>query len=156
MIAYNNEWLDHLQMQEETAAAFDANYITKDEQDTINKKYPVGFYSPNIFIRIGLFVLTIIILLFSLGLLTLIFLSALDESMFSGLAIFFAIVCYVALEYMIRSKNHYSSGVDDGLLWGASVALFCGISLPHDLSMLTNCLIIFMISLSGTLRYADK
>ena len=156
MIAYNNEWLDHLQMQEETAAAFDANYITKDEQDTINKKYPVGFYSPNIFIRIGLFVLTIIILLFSLGLLTLIFLSALDESMFSGLAIFFAIVCYVALEYMIRSKNHYSSGVDDSLLWGASIALFCGISLPHDLSMLTNCLIIFMISFSGTLRYADK
>ena len=155
MIAYNNEWLNNLNMKGEATGAFDANCITKDDQDAINKKYPVGFYTPNIFIRIGLFVLTIIILLFSFGLLVLITLSGIED-MITGLSIFFAIACYAALEYMIRVKNHYSSGVDDGLLWGASIALFCGISLPHDLSMLTNCLIIFMISLGGTLRYADK
>ena len=155
MIAYNNEWLNNLNMKGEATGAFDANCITKDDQDAINKKYPVGFYTPNIFIRIGLFVLTIIILLFSFGLLVLITLSGIED-MITGLSIFFAIACYAALEYMIRVKNHYSSGVDDGLLWGASIALFCGISLPHDLSMLTNCLIIFMISLCATLRYADK
>ena len=156
MIAYNNEWLGHLDIRKQTAEAFDADCLTKDELTNINNKYPVGFYTPNIFIRIGLFVLTIIILLFSLGLLALVFLSALDEGLFSGLTIFFAILCYVSLEYMIRTKNHYCSGVDDGLLWGASVALFCGISLPNDLSGLTNCLIICMISLGATLRYADK
>ena len=156
MIAYNNEWLGHLDIRKQAAEAFDADCLTKDELTGINNKYPVGFYTPNIFIRIGLFVLTIIIMLFSLGLLALIFHSALDENLFSGLTIFFAILCYVALEYMVRTKNHYCSGVDDGLLWGASVALFCAISLPYDLSGLTNCLIIFMISLGATLRYADK
>ncbi len=155
MIAYNKEWLDHLNNRRTAHDAFDEDCLTKEERENIYKKYPVGFYTPNVFVGIGLMLLTIIIQLFSFGLIALIFRES-NENTFGVLAIVFAIVCYMALEYMVRKKNHYSSGVDEGLLWGASLALFCGISLPHVESELTNSIIVFAISLFGTIRYADR
>ena len=155
MIAYNHEWLDHLNIRREVDDAFYENCLTAEEREIIHKKYPVGFYTPNVFIGIGLLLLTIIIMLFSFGLLVLMFLSN-GGSILGALAIFFSVACYAALEYMIRVKKHFSSGVDEGLLWGASIALFCGISIPHDLSEILNCIIIFMISLFGSIRYADR
>ena len=155
MIAYNQQWLSNLNIHEVVDDAFDENCLTAEEQKAIHQQYPVGFYTPNYFIAIGLLLLTIIVMLFSFGLLGFIF-REMIEKMIGGLAIFFAIICYAVLEYMIQVKKHFNSGVDEGLLWGASIALFCGISLPNDLSSITNCIIIFMISLFGTARYADR
>lgn len=155
MIAYNTDWLNNLNKRKDVEDAFDEACITRNEYETINKEYPVGFYSPNIFIGIGLLLLTIVIASFSFGLFALIFMSSI-ERMIGILAILFAGFCYAALEYMIKIKHHYRSGVDDALLWIASITLFCGISLPNDFSDLTNCLIIFIICLCATIRYADK
>lgn len=155
MIAYNQEWLNNLFVRDEATEAFDKNLITKEEQQQIHEKYPVEFYSPNIFIRIGLFVLTIVILLFSFGLILLLLLNS-NENFIGGVAIFFGCMGFVVLEYMIRSKKHYQSGVDDALLWGSALCLFGGISLPHNFGELANAVIIFIISGIAVLRYADK
>ena len=155
MIAYDHEWLDHAIIRKKVNDAFAENCVTKEEQEAIYNKYPVGFYTPNIFIGIGLLLLTIVIMLFSGGLIALMFREG-NEKTFGILAVFFAIACYLALEYMIRVKKHFQSGVDNALLWGASIALFCGISLPHDLSGLLNCTILFVISLFGSIRHADR
>ncbi len=155
MIAYNNEWLANLIIRKDIAEAFDENCITKAEQDVINEKYNTAFYTPNIFIRIGLFILTVIIMLFSFGLLMLLFLNSM-EKMIGALSVFYGIILYVFLEYMVKSKKHYRSGVDDALLYGSVFAIFAGISLPHDLSGLVNCIIIFMITLYGSLRFTDR
>ena len=155
MIAYKHEWLDHLHFRKESREALEENYITEEEYVSINAKYPVGFYTPNIFTRIGLFILTLIILLFSFGLLLLISSTNLDSGM-GSLAIFFAVLCLAALELMITKKKHYCSGVDDGLLWGGAFALLCGICLPNDFRELTICIIVFVISLLASVRYADK
>lgn len=155
MIAYNREWLNNLYVRNEADEAFDKNFITKEEQQQIHEKYPVEFYSPNIFIRIGLFVLTIVILLFSLGLIILLLLSS-NENAIGGVAIFFGCMGFLALEFMIRTKKHYQSGVDDALLWGAALCLFCGISLPNNFGEFANSIIIFIISGLAVLRYADK
>lgn len=155
MIAYNREWLSHLNIREKAEAVFYQHLIVKDELDIINKKYEAGFYTPNIFIRIGLFILTIIIGSFSFGLLGLLFVNGIGN-MLTILAIVFAVAAYAVLEYMVQSKNHYTSGVDDGLIWMGSIALFCGTSLPNDFGGLANCILLFIISLLATLRYADK
>ena len=80
MIAYNKIWLDNQLKKEETANAFFSNYITHSEKENIESLYPIGFYSPNFFIRIGLFILTVVIAGFSLGLLALLFIDNIDSS----------------------------------------------------------------------------
>ena len=68
MIAYNHKSLDHLLMNEEATFALNHNLISKEEADGIEKAYPVNLYSPNLFIRIGLFLLTAVIVLMVFGL----------------------------------------------------------------------------------------
>ena len=119
MIAYNNEWLNNLQVRNEADKANEDNCISKEEKEKIDAAYPAGFYTPNPFVRIGLFILTCVIAIFSLGLVSLMFLSSGSEKTIGGLFLFFGVVIYVALEVMV-SKNHYRSGVDDALLWMAA------------------------------------
>src|SRR6185436_9217035 len=67
MIAYNHTSLDNLLVYEEASAASDQQLISKEELDAIAKAYPVNLYSPNLFIRIGFFLLTTLIVLMSYG-----------------------------------------------------------------------------------------
>ncbi len=155
MIAYNKEWLVHLIIRKDIEKAFEENCITKAEQKIINEKYNAAFYTPNIFIRIGLFILTIIVMIFSFGLLMLLFMDSIEKKA-GALAIFLSIVSYLFLEYIIRVKKHFSSGVDDALLYGSVITLFAGISLPNELSGLVNCIIIFVLTFYGSVRFADR
>ena len=155
MIAYNSDWLKNLVIRNESESVFHEQCMLKEELDAVCKKYQVGFYTPNIFIAIGLFILTLIILLLSFGLFALMLMSASEKS-YSYLAIVFAVACYAVLELMISKKRHYQSGVDTGLLWVASLALFAGISLLNDFGNIANGILVFMISLAGVIRYADR
>ncbi len=155
MIAYNKKWLHNLFIQQQVEDALQDNVITKEEKNNIGVKYSAPFYSPDFFIRLGLFVLTIIILLFSFGLLLLIFLSSIDKTI-AGLTIFFGLLSYAALEITVSQKKHYQSGVDDALLWTAAGCLFGGISYATGAGALSNCFIIFMIALFCTIRFADR
>lgn len=116
MIIYNNIWLANLLIREEAQKARKAEAIRIEEQKKIEDKYPVGFYSPNIFIRIGLFILTCIIVSFSIGLLMLM-VSDMNIIGKWGFSLFIGIITYIALEVMVRKSNHFKSGVDDALMW---------------------------------------
>src|SRR5436305_1488294 len=116
MIAYNSTSLDNKLVQEQAAEALAKNCITEEENTRIRAAYPVDFYSPNIYIRIGLFILTVIIVTFSVGLLFLITSPGSAETGAGILLIFCGFICYGALEAMIYGKQHFRSGVDDALL----------------------------------------
>jgi uncharacterized membrane protein YgcG len=155
MIAYNKTYLQNIRIQEQTETAYAHNLISKVENDTIHSKYQAHFYTPNFFIRIGLFLLTLVIASFSFGLFALIFMSAI-ESIIEGMTIFFALAIYAALELMVQRKNHYQSGVDDALLWLSAAMLFAGISFSVNAGALANCVLAFVISFYATLRFADR
>ncbi len=155
MIAYNTLWLRHLFTREQALNAFHQDCIDQEELNGINSKFAVNFYSPNFFIRIGLFILTTVIVIFSFGLLALISLNSIDKAV-GGMAIFFALLVYGALEYIVQTKRHFQSGVDDALLWISACFLFGGISFIADAGEISNCMIIFMISFYGSLRFADR
>jgi len=155
MIAYNNSWLNNLLIQEEAKQAYHEGSLDKEELDRINLNYPVHFYTPHFFIRIGLFVLTTVILIFSFGIFALLFLDSIGHAI-GGLAIFFALFAYAALEYMVWEKKHYQSGVDDALLWISASAIFGGISYLLEAGELVNSLLIFFISLYATTRFTDR
>jgi uncharacterized membrane protein YgcG len=153
MIAYNKIWLDNLWVQREAGKAYDQACITKVELETIKQTYPAGFYMPNPFVRIGLFILTIIIAFFSLALFSLLFISASLKG-FGALSIFFGLLTYGALEFMV-SKNHYKSGVDDALLWMSAGFIVGGLNAVTNIPPLGNAIIIFILAFYLTLRFTD-
>jgi len=155
MIAYNKTSLHNERIQEQSTTAFENNFISKEELQHIKLKYPVQFYTPNIFIRIGLFILTGIILSFSFSLFSMPFLGSFENA-WKGLMLFFALVTYAVLEFIVQSNKHYKSGVDDALLWNFAGMLFGSISLMLDAGALTNSLLIFLISLFCSIRFADR
>ena len=145
MIAYNKQSLDNLYMRNELSKEYYKNCINIDEYNACTEKYPVKLYTPNSLIRIGLFILTVIIAVFSFGLISLMFLSSKLET-YTGLLIFFAVVSYAALEIVIRTIHHYKSGVDDALIWITLIFIITACNHNHSLSNLQNATLVFIIS----------
>ena len=56
MIAYNQKGLDNLSIRDQAREAFADGCMTAEENAKIGVAYPVEFYTPNVFICIGLFV----------------------------------------------------------------------------------------------------
>jgi len=121
MIAYNHSSLENLLTRKETEKAYRKGYISEAEKENIYQAYPVSFYSPNIFVRIGLFILTVVIGLFTLGFLGLLFMNQVED-VIGGLIVFFGLLNYAALEFMAK-RNHYKSGVDDALTWISGISI---------------------------------
>ena len=154
MIAYNKTWLDNLFIKEEAENAFYLNHINSSEKENIESLYPVGFYTPNFFIRIGLFFLTVVIAGFSLGLLALLLMDNIENS-FKGIILFFGLAAYGMLEFFVRSNKHYRSGVDDALLWISAFSIIISLNLLFEFSFLTNAIIIFIVAGYFSVRFAD-
>src|SRR5215469_8628328 len=110
MIAYNKTWLDNLYVQNRLEHACRAKCITVDEQENCGKNFPTGFYTPNFLVRIGLFLLTVIIAVFAMGFFGLLISAGGSVDAFRWLPIFFGIISYVLLEVMVK-RYHYESGV---------------------------------------------
>ncbi|MEP6750369.1 MAG: hypothetical protein ABJB86_21705 [Bacteroidota bacterium] len=152
MIAYNNEWLDNLLVRDEADKAYENDLIIKAEKEQVYVKYPVGFYTPNFFVRIGLFILTVIIVAFSVGFFSLFFIDHMEQ--IGGLFVFFGFAIYGGLELMV-SKKHYKSGVDDALMWMAAGNIIGGINGLGNISLQTNAIIIFIVALFLFIRFTN-
>ena len=68
MLAYSTTTLENLAIHEAAEEAADFNLISPQKETEIKAHYVVGLYSPNIFVRIGLCLLTVFIVLASVGL----------------------------------------------------------------------------------------
>ena len=154
MIAYNKTSLHNNDVRKQATAAFENNLLSAEELQQIKEKYPVQFYTPNFFIRIGLFILTGIIVSFSFSLFSLVFMSS-GENVWKGLLLFFSLLTYAALEFMIEKNNHYKSGVDDALMWNSAGMLLGSLILIIDSGALTNSILTFFISFYCSARFAD-
>jgi hypothetical protein len=159
MIAYNKTWLANLRLQRAVQSNVEQGNISGAEFKAIAEKYPVGFYTPNIFVRVGLFILTCIIVLFADGLLSLMALSG-NIADTGGWAIFLGLLSYGALELMINAKFHYRSGVDDALLFAAGCALIGGFAMllyknSETSDFLALAILVFLLTLYFTIRFAD-
>ncbi|MFD1257572.1 hypothetical protein ACFQ3S_12260 [Mucilaginibacter terrae] len=116
MIIYNKTWLNNLQLHNQFEKDEDTGCLTEAEVKLLKEKYPVGFYMPGIVIRIGLFILTVIIVTFSVGLVSLFLAEARVIDNF-GWPLVLGVAGYFLLEYMVKQNRYYQSGVDEALLW---------------------------------------
>ena len=155
MIAYNTTWLNNLYKRHQLHNVFAKNAISPQEKTTAWELYPVKFYTPHYFIRIGLFVLTTVIAFFSLGFVAFVFRENI-EHLIGSILLLSGLACYAALEFFVLSKNHYRSGVDDALLWLAVTGMVAGIYWLGNKTSSGNALLIFLLALYGTLRFTDS
>ncbi|WP_316841020.1 hypothetical protein [Pedobacter gandavensis] len=163
MIIYNITWLKNLIIQDHLKKAHKANDLKGEELYAAMQKYPVGFHSSNVFMRIGLFLVTVTLTSFAFGFLSLV-LSRTNLLESPVYYVFLGICCYVALEIATRVYHHYRSGVDDALMWTSGWLLLVALYIYLDKGdyghkHFTNELILSgFITLLGsyfTLRFAD-
>ncbi|HEV2483001.1 MAG TPA: hypothetical protein VGS79_25225 [Puia sp.] len=151
MIAHNPRSLDNRDIWQQAAGALDNGVIAGEEYHRIREAYPFELYAPNVFIRIGLFLLTALAVACGVGL------SELIAGWNNGLLILWSLICYCSLELFIRRKRIYRAGIDDALLWMATLLLFYGVILliPRVPDNLSSGLIL-LLATWGMLRYADR
>ena len=154
MLAYNKTSLRNLVIQEEVAEAVHCQLLSPEKENEVTLHYPVDLYTPNLFVRIGLGILTIFIVLASVGLLALI------TNFHNAGAILFLLgaACYGSLEFMVSGKKHYNSGVDN-ILMMATIILFTSAImefLPSSVNgEVSVSLLVFFSSFYLTIRFAD-
>lgn len=155
ILAYNTEKLDNILIQDEATAAMEKGLITKEEQQAIATAHAAGLYAPNIFIRIGLFIITAISGLLAVGFGLLMMLDA-GKSTLAGASFMAAVVFYTAGELFIHHKNHYKSGVDTALLWltGGMLIVFY---IAADFPGYNNLIALYVMVIAGwmAVRFAD-
>lgn len=158
MIAYNRVWLDALLTRNFAEQWHEKGLLSAGRLQAIKEQNPVGFYSPNIFVRIGLAVFCLILLLAMMGLAGVI-VEPRTEAGFALFSIFWGVVWLLALEYMaIRAYRHFGSGLDDMLLYAGSTAIYAGIcsQLPSGAWPLGWYCIALPFLVAGSIRYLDR
>ena len=156
MIAYNRKSLDNLAIQYEAMEAFDQKLLTPEEYNRIRIAYPFHFYIPNAFIRLGIFLLTVLAATCALGLFLLMGLGSGERGIGTGLIVL-GVISYGVLELFIHAQKVYQAGVDDALLWIAGTLVVTGINLTaNHLSPALESFIILLVAVIGALRYADR
>jgi hypothetical protein len=159
MIAYSSQWLEALQVRRQAARWHRKNLIGTAQYEAILAAYPVGFYTPNVFVRIGLAIFCWVLVSSAFGIFSLFILDSGSEVAFGVGLLFFGGGLLVALESIISAKHHYRSGIDDALLY---VALGCFISglcllIPGlDENFLSFCVLALPVLTVGAVRYIDK
>ncbi|QNH61880.1 hypothetical protein [Hymenobacter sediminicola] len=165
--AYNPAWPLHEAMQAASARWHRRGLLTAGQQQAIQVAYPLEFYRPGLFLRIGLFIFACIGALGGAGFFAL--LTELDH--FRAVAILGGFGTLAALEFFIRSSRLYHAGADQALLYitlGWFTVLL--IDIVHDIvpyssrygtSLGTSYLFLilgplFLLFLAVTIRYADR
>lgn len=154
MIAHNRKDLDNRLILQDVDAAWKKKCVTDEERRAVRTAYPVKLYTPNPFIRIGLFIGTIVAALGAFGL----FLAGThDQDVLTGLIFFFSIVYYAMLEMFVQHRHHFGSGVDDALIWLSGIFFITGFlaATELDLDEIWICLLILFTSTYFTLRFAN-
>ena len=152
MLAYNKRSLDNLLIQQQSEKALQRNLLAKEEYDAIAAAHPINLYTPNIFIRIGLFLATAVSALMGFGILMLMF--HFDAAL-NVILPFFSILLYAMLEWIVNKKRHLHSGVDDALLWLSVGFIIATVNYyVPDLSGLAESVLIFILSAFAVVRFS--
>jgi hypothetical protein len=154
--SYNETWVNNLHIQYQAAKWKAKNLITAEQEKQVQAQFPEQFYRPGIFVKIGLFCFALVACSFFVGFLSLFIYDNGSEIGFSTLSLI-CCACFVfVLEYLIKVRNLFHSGIDNALLYAAIFAALVPVFLLFEHAPLwVYCLIALAITIPATLRYAD-
>jgi len=159
MTAYNKSWVDALIVKTFSKKLLQKQLLSESQYQLVKEKFFENFYTPNIFICIGLFFFTFILVSCSAALVIWVSIDYIKSaSAAAGLALFLSFAMLISLEFIIKSLRHYNSGVDNAFLYIASISFVTGIFLifidyENFMPILIICLVFFI---SASIRYGDK
>lgn len=154
--AYNETWVENLYIQQQVADWKFRNLVTPGQEQQIASAFPEHFYRPGIFVKIGLFIFAVVACSFFVSFLSLFLYDTGSDIGFSTLSLLCSGCFFFALEFLIKNKNLYHSGVDNALLYAAvSAALVPVFLLFKDAPLWLYCLVGLAVIIPATLRYAD-
>ncbi len=105
----------------------DSKDDTSIEEPASGHAYVYPFYSPPVFVRVGLFFLTIFVVLLVFSLLWLLTATSVSNLALATLCTVTGSLCILASEYFARKRKHYQSGIDEAL--HCSIVFFFSIPL---------------------------
>jgi hypothetical protein len=162
MIIYNKEWLDNLAIVKAAKRWLKQEIISKEEYAKVVNTYPPEYKESNIFLRIGMFIFTLIIGGSAFGLFSLVIFSGSNENSLSGVLLLYSIVFYAGAEYFVRTRHHFRSGVVDALLYSgilsfsfALVIIISGNRTNFDLDPVFYYISILPLIVFAAWRFAD-
>ena len=155
MTVYNKATLHNLYIYHEVEEACNKHYLSTEIAEVIKKAHPVDLYIPNLFVKIGLAVLTSFICLCVVALLALLLNINGTPAVF---LIFTGACCYAMLEVMTGKKKHYNSGADNALMVATVILIVTGIMFDYNgvrFELLVS-LVTFFICLWLAIRFTDS
>jgi hypothetical protein len=154
--AYNQTWVENLHILRLASQWMKKGLLDNVQMDELKLQLPEQFYRPGIFVKIGLFFFGAIACSFFMGFASIFFLNGGSEQSFTVLSILCSVSFFFFLEYLIKSRNLFHSGVDNALLYaGASCAVSPVFLLFGDAPLTVYLIISLLILIPITLRYAD-
>lgn len=163
MKAYNSDTIFNAFIKQKAKHWFAQKLISEKQYAAISSQYPNQFYTPNIFVKIVLFVFISFIILAALGMYSLIassLFTVASNFIITFTCILFAGACFFILETLIKYKRFYNAGADEALLYAGILFIAVGLfwitdSLIGENALLFSCLLLPFLGFA-VLRYADK
>ena len=155
--AYNTEWVRNIAILQLAESWLAKNMLTEDQFSLVKSSFPENFYKPGIFVKIGLFIFTTVACSFCGGFLSLFILGAFDgDGGVSMVAIILAIGFIMMLEFLIKDRKLFHSGVDNALLYaGVGTMLVPFFVLFNNPPVWLSCCFALALVIPAFLRYAD-
>lgn len=160
MKIYNETWLRNRAIQEQSEYWQKKGVLSAEQLATIQTQFPDLFYRPNIWIKVGLFFFTCIAASFALGLTSVFTLAIFDDVLGSGfVSILYGLSFYFILNFFIKNRKLYHSGIDNALLYIAVGWFLTGFFLMFSKGIGDNIFLLSFITLMvfsfAVIRYAD-
>lgn len=159
--AYSQNLLDASETVKASAKWNSRNLISREQLEKIKGKFSDFYFSPNVFVRIGLFLFTLFLSFSFMGLASLFLFVGMtwQEGKFLGtILLSYGAIHFIVLEYLIRKRKLYRAGIDDALLYMGLGLIISGLVIMFG--VYNSSLICTQISLIvcglGMLRYADR
>ncbi len=163
MIVYNNNWLYKLYVREQADEALHEGAISDEAHRRIYEWSSVGFYTPNIYARVGLAIATFLAVLVGWSFFAYFFSLTTNYSKVFGtlaplLLIVTSVICYVIAVSYIKNNNFYNAGTDNMLIWLAAVLMPTGIYWLAEahITTLVLCLMLLATTVFTAIRFADR
>ena len=154
--AYNETWVTNLAVEQTAACWLSKRLISEEQFASVKENFPNNFYRPGQFIKIGLFLFACIACSFFTGLLSLMLMDSGQYTYIPICLLSFAGFIFM-LNYQIRNRRLYHSGVDNALLY-ASIASLLGclfLFFENRLEVWQYCLVILAVLSLAIYFYAD-
>jgi hypothetical protein len=129
---YNKFFVKNLQIQEGAETLHSEGLLNDEQLQKAQNEFPSHFYHANIFVKIGLFIFTILVLIFIQSL----FFLLIAELLFNSkdhiwgsfqLIISFVLIFMIENSAIFQNKKFYRSGTDNALIYAACLSMICSL-----------------------------